>query len=233
MSHDESLLPNADPPATVAAVSALPLSRGIHAVSDPARRLTLHRRMVAALGALFAGVAAAVPHGARTPAGFDRQTGLVTAAGRDGRAVAYWGADGRSEHLFKFVADGPRLLPGVRGRLLAARFERGGRGHWLPVEGNGAWSPAGAPMAAPAEATPVGLRHWMAVDAGRGEVYCPLQPAAAASHKDLIKWRESGGLPGERFDWSHFVIQAGPEDTPEAGLWAATPLSHPDRRDVP
>ena len=81
----------------------------------------------------------------------------------------------------------------------------------------------------------MGLRHWMAVDAVRGEIYCPLQPEAAARgrHKDLIKWREAGGLPGERCDWSHFLIQAGPEDTPDAGLWAAAPFSHPDRKHAP
>lgn len=224
-------------PLSLQAARVAPPERGIHAVSDPARRLTLHRRMVAALGALFAGAAAAAPSGARAPAAFERQSGLVTTSGRDGRAVAYWGADGRCEHLFKFVADGSRLEPGARGRLLAARFERGGRGHWLPVEAAGTWPLADATHAvrAPADATAIGQRHWMAVDAVRGEIYCPLRPGpeTRGRHSDLIKWRESGGLPGDRFDWSHFLIQAGPDDTPDAGLWAAEPSSHPDRRHTP
>ena len=181
-------------------------------VSDPSRRLILRRGMVAALGGLFAGLAAAWgAAGHRAAPAFEPRSGWAGAATRAGRAVVYAGGDGRTDYLFKFV-DGTE---GDAGTLWAARFESDGGGRWLPVDGI-------ASPVVPRGATRLGPRRWLAVDAARAEVYCPLQVGPSAGRTDLIKWREAGDLHGERFVWNHFVLDA-PAGDPSA--WSGAPVS--------
>ncbi len=140
----------------------------------------------------------------RTALGRAAHEGAWVAVTRSGRAVVYSGEDAAFEYIYKFVSrDAIRpARPGVsaaqanadlldHGTLYVARFDRDGRGRWLPLVH--AATPAQGPLTAangfadPGEvlvkarqasdllgATKMDRPEWLAIDERTGWVYCTL-----------------------------------------------------------
>jgi hypothetical protein len=178
---------------------------------------------------------------------FKHENAAVTLA-RDSRVVVYMGDDEADEYVYKFVSRGT-YLPGRpdanrelldSGTLYVARFDRGGRGTWLPLTPeNPAVRARGlaelgaalvnARLAADAAGgTRMDRPEWIAVQPGTGAVYCTLtnnenraQPGAANPrspnvHGHVVRWREDDPA-AEAFTWDVFVL-AGDPASDAAGL---------------
>jgi len=189
----------------------------------------------------------------RTALGRAAHEGATVAVTKDGRAVVYSGEDARFEYIYKFVSR-DRIRPGGaranaelldHGTLFVAQFEAGGQGRWLAlVHGLGPLTVANG-FADQGEvlikarqasdllgATKMDRPEWIAVDQGRGEVYCTLtnnsqrgtpghpgvdaaNPRGHNSMGHIIKWREAVDFDGERFVWNHFVLAGDPANARE------------------
>ncbi len=184
----------------------------------------------------------------RTALGRAAHEGATIATTRDGRAVAYMGEDARFEYIYKFVsrdrikhggfAQNAELLD--HGTLYVARFERDGRGRWLPlVHGNGfliaanGFADQGEVLIKARQAsdalggTPMDRPEWIDIDK-QGWVYCTLtnnssretasqvatdaaNPRANNTMGHIIRWKEDGDFDGTTFQWNHFVLAGDPQ----------------------
>ncbi len=153
----------------------------------------------------------------RTALGRAAHEGAWVAVTKSGRAVVYSGEDAVFEYIYKFVSrDAIRpARPGVsaakanadlldHGTLYVARFDRDGRGRWLPlvhasVSGQGPLTAANG-FADPGEvvikarqasdllgATKMDRPEWLAIDERSGWVYCTLTNNSR---------RGAAGMPG-------------------------------------
>ena len=158
----------------------------------------------------------------------------------DGRMAFYSGDDARNEYVYKFVPAGrfDSANPAANrdlldeGTLYVARFDKGGRGHWLAlVHGqNGLTAANGFPSqievllnaraaADVAGATPMDRPEWAAVHPHSGEVYVALtnndarretdaaNPRPNNLHGQILRFNEDGGDPtATAFDWELFLL---------------------------
>jgi secreted PhoX family phosphatase len=189
----------------------------------------------------------------RTALGRAAHEGATVAVTRDGRAVVYMGEDARFEYITKFVSRDAIRPGGAKanatlldhGTLYVARFDRDGRGRWLPlVHGNGFLTAAHG-FADPGEVlvkarqacdrlggTPMDRPEWIDIDRD-GWVYCtltnnssrgrtgefapdPANPRAENTTGHIIRWREDGDFDGTAFAWNHFVLAGDPANEREA-----------------
>ncbi len=189
----------------------------------------------------------------RTAMGRAAHEGATVAVTKDGRAVVYSGEDRAFEYIYKFVSrDRIREATATQsaakanatlldnGTLYVARFDRNGRGRWLPlVHGQGPLTAAhgfadqGEVLVKTRQAcdllgaTPMDRPEWVAVSPLDGWVYCTLtnnkergqpgRPAADAANPradnvmgQIIRWKEDGDFDGEVFDWNHLVLAGDP-----------------------
>ena len=183
----------------------------------------------------------------RTAMGRAAHEGATVAVTKDGRAVVYSGEDARFEYIYKFVSR-DRIKPGGagpnaelldHGTLYAARFDKDGRGRWLPlVQGTGFLIEAGGfkdqgevliktRQASDAlGATMMDRPEWIDIDR-QGYVYCTLtnntnrgragqydtnaaNPRSDNSMGNIIRWKEDGDFDGTAFAWNHFVLAGDP-----------------------
>jgi secreted PhoX family phosphatase len=189
----------------------------------------------------------------RTALGRAAHEGATVAVTRDGRAVVYMGEDARFEYIYKFVSRDPIRPGGAKanatlldhGTLYVARFDRDGRGRWLPlIHGQGFLIPAngfadqGEVLVKARQAsdalggTPMDRPEWIDIDRD-GWVYCTLtnntdrgganaMPTDAANPRErnttghIIRWRDEGDFDGTTFAWNHFVLAGDPANEREA-----------------
>jgi secreted PhoX family phosphatase len=147
------------------------------------------------------------------------------------------GDDEADEYIYKFVSRG-RYQPGRSNRnrdllddgtLYVARFDRGGKGAWLPLTpGNAALRSRGLPdlpavlvnariAADAAGGTRMDRPEWIAIDPRSHAVYCTLtnnesrtqpdaaNPRAGNAHGHILRWWEEDRA-GDVFSWDVFVL---------------------------
>ena len=183
----------------------------------------------------------------RTALGRAAHEGATVAVTKDGRAVIYSGEDARFEYIYKFVTR-DRIKPGGfaanaelldHGTLYVARFDRDGRGRWLPlVHGQGFLIPEmgfadqGEVLIKTRQAsdalgaTMMDRPEWIDIDK-QGWVYCTLtnnsnrgaqgqyntdaaNPRENNTMGNIIRWKEDGDFDATRFEWNHFVLAGDP-----------------------
>jgi len=187
----------------------------------------------------------------RTALGRFKHESATLSVGGDNRVAFYMGDDERFEYVYKFVCR-DKWNPNNRsanrdlldnGTLYVARFNKGGRGEWLPlVFGRGPLTPANG-FANQAEvlvktrqaadllgATCMDRPEWTAVHPKTREVYCtltnntdrglPHRPKADAANPrvnnrygQIIRWREQGQDPTATQFAWDIFILAGDGDT--------------------
>jgi secreted PhoX family phosphatase len=195
----------------------------------------------------------------RTALGRAAHEGAWVAVTKSGRAVVYSGEDAAFEYIYKFVSrDAIRpARPGVsaakanadlldHGTLYVARFDKDGRGRWLPlVHGSGpltatnGFADQGEVVIKARQAsdllgaTKMDRPEWLAIDERSGWVYCTLtnnfnrgatgfpgvdaaNPRAANVMGHIIRWKEDGDFDGEAFGWNHLLLAGDPANTDEA-----------------
>jgi hypothetical protein len=182
----------------------------------------------------------------RTALGRFKHEGAMVTLAADGRVVVYLGDDERFEHLYKFVSR-DRFNPGNRasnrdlldhGALYAARFEDGGTGRWLALDGGPEALIRTRQAADRAGATKMDRPEWVAVHPVTHDVYLTLTNNSRRGAKDqpgvdaanprannvyghIVKWRELGSDPASTtFHWEVFAL-AGEDKgfgSPD-GLW--------------
>ncbi len=195
----------------------------------------------------------------RSALGRAAHEGAWVAVTKSGRAVVYSGEDAAFEYIYKFVSrDAIRpARTGVsaakanadlldHGTLYVARFDRDGRGRWLPlVHGSGPLTAANG-FADQGEvlikarqasdllgATKMDRPEWLAIDERSGWVYCTLtnnsrrgqagfpgvdaaNPRAANVMGHIIRWKEDGDFDGPGMAWNHLLLAGDPANTDEA-----------------
>jgi uncharacterized protein len=183
----------------------------------------------------------------RTALGRAAHEGATVATTRDGRAVVYMGEDARFEYIYKFVSR-DRVRPGGartnadlldHGTLYVARFDAGGKGHWLalvhgagPLTAANGFADQGEVLIKSRQAsdllgaTRMDRPEWIAVDR-EGWAYCTLtnnsnrggekQPVVDAANPranntmgHIIRWKDDGDFDGAFFTWNHFVLAGDP-----------------------
>jgi len=146
------------------------------------------------------------------------------------------------------------------GTLYVARFDDGGRGEWLElgVGRNGldaasGFANAGDVLIKSRQAsdrvggTRMDRPEWIAGDPRSGTMWCALtnnssrgqpgfpgvdaaNPRANNTMGGVIRWTESAGLAGTRFDWDHFILAGDPanERAEAKGTVKGDPFGAPD-----
>lgn len=190
----------------------------------------------------------------RTALGRFKHESAAVVEGRDGRVVVYMGDDQRFEFIYKFVSAYDwremrerGISPLDEGTLYVARFDEGGRGHWLPLTQDnpaleGEYQDLGELLvnarfaATRLGATPMDRPEWTSVGPG-GHVYCTLtnnhlrqtpnaaNPMAPNPHGSIVRWMDADEHVGTTFSWEHFLIAADHYETQQSfgspdGLWA-------------
>ncbi|MFK8017605.1 MAG: PhoX family phosphatase [Gammaproteobacteria bacterium] len=181
----------------------------------------------------------------RTAMGRFKHESVALVTGADGRAVAYMGDDQRFDYIYKFVGNAnakDTLKAGVSplddGKLYVARFNDDNTGEWLELSIDNpvlaerfdtqaellVYTRIAADLLG---ATPMDRPEWVSV-ASNEDVYCALtnnsqrdvpnaaNPLAPNPDGHIIKWRDSDGHTGLRFDWSIYLFAEnthGTDDT--------------------